>query len=216
MTKANGAASVQRTEILVFAKAPVPGQVKTRLTPGLGAQAAARLHEQLVRRTVDIALAVEGCSVVLCCAPDCAHPLFRELGAQVSLQAQQGADLGERMRLALSEALERVPRAILIGTDCPSFSAEHLRAARDALHGPVDAVFGPVEDGGYWLVGAAGTCPPVFAAIEWGSAQVMEQTRRQLKQHGLRWQELEPLWDLDRPADLARLDRRDRFVREML
>ena len=197
------------TPILVFAKAPVPGEVKTRLIPALGAAGAATLHERLVDRTLATAAAAATGPVELCCAPDDPHPvlaaLARERGA--ALAAQGPGDLGDRMHAAFGRALAAAPAAIVIGCDCPALAPQHLRAAAAALAGGADAVLAPAEDGGYVLIGLARTDASLFAGIAWGGPDVLEHTRGRLRALGWRWQELETLWDVDRPADLARLRR---------
>ena len=189
--------------ILVFAKAPVPGEVKTRLVPALGARAAAELHARLARRTIDMAVAAQVAPVEIWCSPDDAHPFFRAL--ELPLRIQRGRDLGERMANALCDALSARRFAILIGTDCPSMTGEYLREAAGRLAGGEDAVLGPAEDGGYVLIGLRRPEARVFQRIPWGSAQVLAATRRRLVGLGLRWHELPCLWDVDRAEDLARL-----------
>jgi rSAM/selenodomain-associated transferase 1 len=189
-------------KLLVFAKAPVPGQVKTRLAAAIGAAAATRLHEALVGRTLAIAVAADVGDVVLCCAPDASHPFFarmqRELG--VALEAQVGGDLGERMASALS----RHCPAVLVGCDCPALSSAHLEQAARAL-ARADVVLTPAEDGGYVLVGVNAPQPQLFAGMTWGHAGVLAETRARIAAAELRGVELETLWDLDRPEDLRRL-----------
>ena len=140
--------------VLVFAKAPIPGAVKTRLAPILGALQAARLYRRMAQQCLETAIAAGIGPVELWCAPDPTHPWFASLAARYGLRLvpQRGRDLGERMHAALAEALQRHRHALLIGTDCPALCPEDLRAARDGLDGAMDAVFGPVEDGGYALV----------------------------------------------------------------
>jgi rSAM/selenodomain-associated transferase 1 len=201
---------MSRTEdtlTLVFAKAPVAGEVKTRLIPRLGAVDAARLHENLVRHALAAAREAGLGKIVLCCAPDCAHPFFGhcadEFGA--TLQPQSAGNLGDRMHHALRQALRSCKRALLIGTDCPALDAAGLRAAAAALAPGTDLVFVPAEDGGYALVGARRVDARVFSAIDWGNATVMQQTRDRLRTLGWNWRERPTLWDVDRPADLDRL-----------
>jgi hypothetical protein len=200
----NGA---ERCRVLVFAKAPVPGAVKTRLIPRLGADATTRLYKTLVRRTLKVALEAEVGAVELCCAPDAAHLFFAECAKEfaIGLNLQAAGNLGDRMEHALRQALRTLPEALLIGTDCPAFTAAHLRAAVGALEGGSDLVFVPAEDGGYMLIGARRIDAGVFAEIDWGSASVMEQTRQNLRKLDWTWTELPALWDLDRPEDLDRL-----------
>jgi glycosyltransferase A (GT-A) superfamily protein (DUF2064 family) len=93
----------------------------------------------------------------------------------------------------------------LIGSDCPALAPRHLRRADKALRGGADAVLAPAEDGGYVLIGLSRFDRRLFDGIAWGSAKVLEETRARLRALGWRWQELETLWDVDRPADYRRL-----------
>ncbi|MGA0113948.1 MAG: TIGR04282 family arsenosugar biosynthesis glycosyltransferase [Burkholderiales bacterium] len=193
--------------ILVFAKAPLAGQVKTRLIPLLGAAGAAALHRQLLAHALGIARSASAGSLELWCTPDTAHPFLQTVARtrDASLRLQQGADLGARMAHAFADALRMHERAICIGADCPALAALHLRDADAALRNGNDAVFVPAEDGGYALVGLARRVPDIFNGIDWGGPQVMAQTRARMRAAGVRWHELETLWDVDRPEDLQRL-----------
>lgn len=193
--------------MLVFAKAPQPGTVKTRLIPVLGAQGAAALHARLVEHTLATVCAAHAGVLELHCAPDATDPFFQRCGDQygLALATQRGGDLGERMHRAFASALATAPRVILVGTDCPALTARHLRQAHLALADGNDAVFVPVEDGGYALIGLACNDARLFKNIPWGSAQVMAQTRERLRSLHWRWHELDTLWDVDRPADYRRL-----------
>lgn len=193
--------------ILVFAKAPVPGAAKTRLIPLLGADAAAALQERLLGRALATARSAAPARLELWCAPDATHPalIAAAQACQATLHVQQGTDLGARMAQAFAEVLQRAPQAVCIGTDCPALTAQHLRDAAAALQSGHDAVFVPAEDGGYILIGLARNEPRLFTGIDWGGAQVMAQTRERLRSCGLRWHELETLWDVDRPEDWQRL-----------
>ena len=95
---------------------------------------------------------------------------------------------------------------ILIGSDCPALTAADVRRAARLLRG-CDAVIAPAEDGGYPLIGLARSSPAVFAGVAWSTASVLEQTRERLAGLGWRWRELRTVWDVDRPEDLARLER---------
>ena len=193
--------------ILVFARAPIAGAVKTRLIPLLGAADAAALQERLITHALAVARAATPDRLELWCAPDTTHP-FLQTAAQTrgaTLHAQQGSDLGERMAHAFTATLRTAGYVICIGTDCPALTAQHLRHAAAALRDGHDAVFVPAEDGGYALVGLARDEPRLFDGMAWGGAQVMAQTRARLRELGLRWHELETLWDVDRPDDYRRL-----------
>jgi len=195
--------------LIVFARAPVPGRVKTRLAPLLGAEGAARLHERMVERTLGTALAA-GCGEVgLHCSPGTESAFFRNMQScfGVRLRPQGRGDVGERMYRAFARALRRHPYVVLIGSDCPALRPSDLRAALRALRAGADAVLSPAEDGGYPLIGLRRVSRRLFDGVSWGSARVLEQTRRRLARLGWRWTELRTLWDVDRPEDVARLRR---------
>lgn len=131
----------------------------------------------------------------------------------VSRYAQQGADLGARMRAALEVVLRTHRRVLLIGTDCPALTPGVLGNAAALLDGgQPPAVFVPAQDGGYVLVGVhaqssgdrAVLLDALFIGIAWGTDRVMSRTRERLAERGVDWAELPALWDLDRPEDLAR------------
>jgi rSAM/selenodomain-associated transferase 2/rSAM/selenodomain-associated transferase 1 len=192
--------------VLVFARAPVPGQAKTRLIPALGEQGSAKLHKRLVRQSLGRVASVTGVDVQLCCAPDTSHPFFSELSnsCQVPLQPQHGADLGERMHAAFESALCDYQHVVLIGTDCPELQKNDIEQAINALREGNDVVLGPAEDGGYVLIGLSQSQPTLFTGIDWGTSLVLKQTHERIQEAGLRLFELPILHDLDTPADLKR------------
>jgi rSAM/selenodomain-associated transferase 1 len=182
--------------IIVFAKAPVAGQAKTRLIPRIGAWRAARLHARLIRETIQTALAARCGPVELHGTRP--HSIFRSLN--VRFRQQRGHDLGERMYRALAQA--RGP-AIVIGTDCPALTPADLQRAARCLRGGYDAVIAPAEDGGYALFGTNHPKREWFEGIEWGGSTVYAETVKRVQNH--RWRALRRLWDVDRPEDLERL-----------
>ena len=201
MTKSDG------TAVIVIARAPRPGAVKTRLIPLLGAEGAAALHAQLVKQALETARAASFRPIELHGTPDIDDPFFRSCAGDfaVALAAQADGDLGARMLAAFQSVLASHPRALLLGSDCPALTARHLRQADRALREGTDAVFVPCEDGGYALVGLRRAEARLFDGIAWGGENVMADTRARLTGLGWRWRELETLWDVDRPADYARL-----------
>lgn len=191
--------------VAILARAPVAGQSKTRLIPLLGAEGAAGLQAWMLQRTVATALAADVGPVTLWCEGDAEHHAFircRELGP-LHIRQQVAGDLGRRMLAAVEES-PAVAGTLVIGTDCPVLGAAHLRAAAQSL-AQRDAVLIPVEDGGYVLIGMKTPAAGAFAAIDWGSPQVMAQTRQALDALGWRWTELATLWDVDRAEDVERL-----------
>ncbi len=191
--------------LLVFARAPVPGRAKTRLIPALGEAGAARLAARLAEQTLSRVRDWNLCPVELWCDPDRHHPFFalcrRRFG--VALHDQQGPDLGARMHHALADALGRAQAAVLIGTDCTALQRADIQQAIAALADGRDAVLGPAEDGGYYLIGLRRPEPRLFERIGWGGDTVLAQTRHRLRALGLSWAELAARPDLDRPEDLS-------------
>ncbi len=192
--------------ILVFAKAPLAGQAKTRLIPVLGAARAAALHEQLVRHTLATVCAA-GYPVELWCSPDSRHPFFSAAHAAwpLSVHNQSGGDLGARMAHACADALTRARYVILTGSDCPGMTTWDLRQAVEALSSGADAVVGPARDGGYWLIGLRSVEPALFEDMAWGGATVLIDTLARLHDLQWRWVLLPEHADIDRPEDLAEL-----------
>jgi rSAM/selenodomain-associated transferase 1 len=195
------------TAVIVFAKAPQPGAVKTRLIPALGAEGAAALHTKLAKHALDTVRSASLKPVEMHCAPDADDPFFRYCQGHygVALERQVTGDLGTRMHAAFAAALAAHARVLMIGTDCPALTARHLRQAEKALREGHDAVFAPCEDGGYALIGLTRADPKLFDGIAWSSASVMTETHERLKALGWKWHELETLWDVDRPEDYERL-----------
>jgi rSAM/selenodomain-associated transferase 1 len=195
------------TLIQVFAKAPVPGSVKTRLIPCIGAHGATELYCRLLRRALGTAVIARVGSVELwTTAPDSApflQPCTRVL--RVPLRVQVEGDLGPRMSHALKDGLARASKVLLVGVDIPDMTHDDLREARDALDDGCDAVLGPAEDGGYWLIAARRHDEHLFEQIAWSESDVAQRTRERLRTLGWRWHEVAMRWDVDRPEDLRRL-----------
>jgi rSAM/selenodomain-associated transferase 1 len=190
--------------VAVLAKAPIPGFAKTRLIPALGTEGAAALASRLIDHAIATACDAAVGPVTLWAAPVETHAAFQSARARfdIALARQPEGDLGARMLAALAAA--KGP-ALIIGTDCPTLAAEHLRTAAEALRGGTDVVVCPAEDGGYVLIGARQAEPALFTVMPWSTAEVMNETRRRLKALGRTWQEPVTLWDVDAPDDLARL-----------
>jgi rSAM/selenodomain-associated transferase 1 len=195
--------------VLIFARAPVAGNVKTRLIPLLGDRGAATLYRSLVERALSVARGSGVGPVELWCTPTTDDDFFLSCSDRFDavLHPQRDGDLGARMLNAFEDALTRSRHVLLTGSDCASLTPSDLRAAARALREGCDAAFGPAEDGGYVLVGLSQAMPALFDAMTWGTATVMEETRQRLRKLGWHWHELPENWDVDRPQDYQRLVR---------
>lgn len=192
--------------IVVFARAPERGRVKTRLAAGIGADAALDVYCQLLEQTLRTVVTSQLAPIELHIDGDTQHPFVRSIAnrADALIIAQQGSDLGERMYLALDKALQKYDRALVIGTDCPVMNEAYLENALHRLAEGKEVVVGPSEDGGYVLIGATRADKRVFNNINWGGNSVMQQTRDALCDAGIDFDELDVLWDVDHPEDYRR------------
>ncbi len=192
------------TLILLFAKPPVAGKVKTRLMPAVGAEGACRMHRRLLQHTVQQVNRAD-IPAVLWAADNPQHPAFNGIdltGWQRELQSE--GDLGARMLTAATAGLKQAQKILLIGSDCLLLDKSVFEQVAVALDDkPV--VFVPAEDGGYVLLGLTKVVPSLFKQIDWGTPHVLAQSRQYLQQEGVEWAELPELWDIDRPEDLVRL-----------
>lgn len=186
--------------LAVFARAPVTGQVKSRLSPALPAALAARLYGGLLADTF-IAGASATCDERWVFWADSAG----ETPARFMTHRQRGRDLGERLREAFVTLQHRPDdRVLVIGSDTPSLTAAHLEEAFAALE-TNDVVIGPTVDGGYWGIGARIAAPTLFDDIPWSTREVLTRTLVRAHTAGLRVGTVATLEDLDTPHDLALL-----------
>lgn len=196
-----------QARLLIFARAPILGTVKTRLAVTLPEPATTQLYQQMLDYTVEQAVTAALCPVEIWCSPDTAHPLFRDYHQRwgIALHQQHGLDLGQRLQYALQSALTRAHSALVIGSDCPALSVADLEAALAALENGCAVVFNPAEDGGYVLLGLRQLILALFEEMPWGSAQVMAMSRQRLTQLSIPWQELATRWDVDTLEAVQRL-----------
>lgn len=191
--------------ILIFSKAPVVGQVNTRLVPYITAEQAAALHEEFTHDRLRMCTAAGLSDVQLWCSPSTEHDFFTECEQRygVRLHSQNGNDLGERMSDALKTMLGRYSRIIIIGTDAPALEIDTIDAVVDEL-GQKDVVLVPAEDGGYVLLGASRYHEDLLKDVPWGKEGVLACTVRNIERLGLEYSLLGQCWDVDRPEDLER------------
>ncbi len=215
--------TARHTRIVIVAKAPLPGQAKTRLIPALGADGAASLAAKMLRATVAEALEAArrcpGLSVELAAAPGRNHPFWRdfvgrdhvgcdygaarpEQQSELMLVEQGEGDLGQRLWQAAERNIASGQSVILIGTDCPAINADLLQQAAEAL-AATPAVMAPTADGGYALLGLTRVDESLFADMPWSTDVVAAETLARLQRLGWPVQSLAQLRDIDEPADLS-------------
>ncbi|MER5216866.1 TIGR04282 family arsenosugar biosynthesis glycosyltransferase [Streptomyces sp. NPDC002838] len=193
--------------VLVLAKAPRPGTVKTRLHPLLGPDGCAVLQAELIRHTVDLTSGL-GARTYLAYAPGEAEDSTGHVAPPgVRLMVQRGQNLGQRLSSAVLEAFaDGAGPLLVIGTDAPILTGDHLTAALTSLEHK-DVVLGPALDGGYYLIGMRHPHVGLFGidAALWSTDQVLAATRALATDEGLSVELLRPLRDLDTPEDAAAL-----------
>lgn len=189
-----------RSTICIFARPPLPGQSKTRLIPAVGPEGAARIAQALLEDLIDVALQVEDSAVVISTTE-----FFQFDGMRsVPVWLQPEGALGWRMEQALQRALSHSPLAVALGADTPGLSAQIVEEARTGLL-ESDAVLGPADDGGYYLVGLR-RCPDhLFDEIRWSHPETLRDTVAQFQRLGMSYSFARQWIDVDTPGDLRRI-----------
>jgi rSAM/selenodomain-associated transferase 1 len=194
--------------LVIVAKAPVVGQVKTRLCPPLSAAEATELFRCFLMDTVERACTVPDVQVCLAFTPADSADLFRGLlPFPLRYLPQRGASLGERLVNIFADLLhDGFTRVVIRDSDSPTLPAAYLQAAFTVLADPThDAVFGPCSDGGYYLVGTRAVHRGLFENITWSTSSVLTETLAQARLYGLNVALLPPWYDVDNGADLHKL-----------
>lgn len=198
-----------RNKLIVFTRYPEPGKTKTRLIPVLGAIGAANLHRLMAQKTIARALSLQNSgrlSVEILYIGGNQQQMQDWLGTELCYQNQIDGDLGEKMTAAFENSFDSgIDKVAIIGTDCPALTAEIIAQAFDQLE-RYDVVFGPAQDGGYYLIGLRRSHPELFSGINWGTDEVLASTRAIAQNLGLNIANLPTLADIDRPEDLLGLD----------
>lgn len=190
--------------LIIFAKAPIPGEVKTRLCPPLDHEEAASLHGSLVLDAIERTKGLQGITLYVAGSPDISHPFFKVMEGRYGarLLEQQGPDLGTRMQRAMQDASDDGCSPVLLtGTDLPTLPranlVEGLKLAK--VH---DVVLGPTADGGYYLIALRKMVPDLFQGPAWSTPSVFADTRKKVEAAGLTLGLLPECRDLDQPDDL--------------
>ncbi|HXT19339.1 MAG TPA: TIGR04282 family arsenosugar biosynthesis glycosyltransferase [Thermoanaerobaculia bacterium] len=190
--------------LLLFTKPARPGKVKTRLVgAGLSAEQAAALHEAFLGDLCERLAGARGFALRLAWALEDGEVVPAGRGPAT---VQQGADLGERLFRALSEAAAEYLLVGAVGSDHPELSPARVEEAFAALAG-ADVAIGPAHDGGYYLIALRreALSPRLFAEVPWSTGEVLSTTLARCAELGLAVALLPPEADVDTPADLVRL-----------
>ena len=191
--------------IALFAKAPLPGRVKTRLVPPLTHEDAARVARASLEYTARFIVPAVPYSWTLFLDGE-ADPPIRRLAEETGLAIlpQEGAELGARLKAAFRELRSRGARRVMaIGSDSPTLDPERILEAAESL-AVCDVAMGPTEDGGYYLIGTSGEGESIFEEIPWGSAATAATTLDRARAEQLTVRLLTPWYDLDDAASLKR------------
>jgi len=189
--------------VIVFARVPVLGRVKTRLAAGCGDETALEIYRWLGRRTVDAALAVRNCRTTVYHTPAATEIILGWLGDEMPLRVQAEGDLGRRVALAIADvAASGAGRVVVVGTDCPDMSTAMIESAFASLS-DADVVLGPTRDGGYYLIGVREPHPALFRGIPWSTGETLSATLAAAAAAGLRVSLLGERLDIDTAADWA-------------
>lgn len=198
--------------LIVFAKVPASGHVKTRLASSLSYDGAAALYAAMMADSLAAyrALGVDVRLYLADSPPSLSRGTLPDgiVPDGVPVFPQIGDDLGTRLASAFEETFAAgATRAVVIGTDHPTLPVSRVRAAFDALDGPDDLSVVPAHDGGFVLLGLRRSVPGLFTGRRYSHDAVFDELRDAARLHGLTVHRLDPWYDVDLPADLVRLRR---------
>ena len=184
-------------KLLIFAKYPEAGKVKSRLAKTIGATKAASAYKAMVEIVIRNTRPLDGqYAQVLCYDPPELRDKFSSWLPVICQRPQAKGDLGNRMKAALSQTLKETKQAVLIGTDCIDVDHHLIGKAFQHLES-ADLVLGPAKDGGYYLIGCNRVYPEIFTGIDWSTERVFSQTIRAAEKLKLHVSCLPQLEDID-------------------
>lgn len=191
-----------KRSLAIFAKTPVPGLVKTRLSPPLSPHQGAELYRCMLLDTIARVQLLNADTIVFY---EGDGDFFRRAVPDATLIRQHGGGLGTRLELAFDQLAELgYDSRVVIGSDAPDLPLAYLEEAFALLEGGSDTVFGPASDGGYYLVAVRGGQGRIFEEIPWSSERVLEASLKQAQASGLSSALLPPWYDVDSYEDLLR------------
>jgi rSAM/selenodomain-associated transferase 1 len=198
MTPEHRASPISGSRALgIFAKRPLPGQVKTRLAKDSTSEWAAQVALAFLLDSLDRWATISAHRVLAFAPPDAAPYFAEAVKGRFALSPQADGDLGRRMAVFFDQQFEvGAHRVVLVGTDSPTLPPAYIEQAFRELE-QADVVVGPATDGGYYLIGCTHSVPPIFECIPWSTSQVLKATISRLKQSQLRLALLPPWYDVD-------------------
>ena len=196
-----------QTAVVIMAKMPQAGAVKTRLCPPLPPQTAAVLYRAFLLDKIAQVRRLEQANPTIAYTPEESRDFFAALAPDFTLIPQQGADLGERLANSFAQCFAAGYTGVLaIDSDTPTLPTDFLQQAVHLIATPqTEVVIGPTEDGGYYLIGLRALHRELFADMAWSTAAVVPQTRQRAAAKGLQIAWLPPWFDIDTVEDLQRL-----------
>ena len=191
------------TSLIIFAKNPIPGKVKTRLIPHITPTEAAELYEAFVTDIICNTHKLQCEQVTIAYAPSNAEAAFHSIcGQSVNYLPQKGDNLGERMKNAFKHSFDNgSTRTVIIGTDSPTLPLSYIQKAFDTLK-EVPVAIGPTFDGGYYLIGLSEQNFEIFDGIDWSTSKVFGQTLTRVQAINKQLYVLPPWYDVDTPDNL--------------
>jgi len=191
------------TSLIIFAKRPTPGKVKTRLTPYITPTEAAELYEAFVTDIICSTHKLKCERVIIAYTPSNAEVTFHSIcGQSVEYLPQKGHNLGERMKNAFRYSFDKgSKRTVIIGTDSPTLPVSYMQKAFDTLK-EVPVTIGPTLDGGYYLIGLSEQNDAIFDGVDWSTSRVFGQTLTRIQAINKQLYVLPPWYDVDTSDNL--------------
>lgn len=184
-------------------KFPRAGEVNTRMIPDIGAEKAAMVHQRMAEHTIEKVNDFAQAQTTVYIA-NCTDAEASEWLGGTEYRFQEGSGLGERMANAVERSMKKnIEKVLIVGTDCPDLGAEVFEQALSALDGS-DVVYVPAHDGGYVLIGMSKLHHVAFQNIDWGSAEVLSQSLKQLDAHKISYKLLDEKYDVDFAKDIPK------------
>ena len=193
--------------MVIFAREPKKGKVKTRLASRLSQTECLRLYKRFLRDTVSLARNINCSRRIIAFDSDEQNPSFlKKIASDFGFYRQKGRYLGERMLDVFNALAATDMKIVIIGSDSPGLPGSYISRAFDELN-KKDIVLGPAYDGGYYLIGLKKPCRAIFAGVKWGASSVFAQTLKKAKELKMKIAVLGSWYDIDTPQDLKYLQK---------